>query len=573
MRHFPNAIVVLYSLALFACGGGGGGTPSVDPGPGVDGGKEDPGVAPDVPVPPDVLDAGDPGSDVPEVGQDVDVPPTDAGPDAEVPPVDPGPDSDVVVRCVTDEECEGKVPGLGPCERAVCSEGECGRAVSEDGTDCEDGDPCTENGQCVAGQCVGDPVSCDDEERCTVDTCEPGVGCQHQALTGPCEDGDACTQGDECVAGHCQGEAVDCTDTNPCTEDGCDKVDGCFHTALDGAPCDDGSVCTLDEVCVEGECKGTPLDCDDHNLCTADTCDAVAGCLHAAEEGAQCDDGLECTVGDECTSEGVCGGDPVDCDDGDMCTDDACEEGEGCTHGYNTADCDDLNPCTQGDACHEGLCSGAPKVCDTPPANECLDGTTLKSYAAVGVCDSSSGGCTYESQEATCSAGCEAGACLGDPCEGVDCGDPPGPCFGAGTCESGSCVYPYLDGVGCDDGTPCTRDDACDTGVCVGILVVCNHPPPDECLDAKTLKAWQVGGSCNPASGACEYGFDEVTCAGGCVDGVCIEEVRLLQAELTPGGLLGVESATYGMSCVMPGWSEGGAMASDHWVMSAGFEP
>lgn len=55
----------------------------------------------------------------------------------------------------------------------------------------------------------------------------------------------------------------------PCTVDG---------------DCDDGSVCTGVESCVDDICTpGTPLDCDDLNPCTDDTCDALTGCAQHTE--------------------------------------------------------------------------------------------------------------------------------------------------------------------------------------------------------------------------------------------------------------------------------------------------
>lgn len=45
------------------------------------------------------------------------------------------------------------------------------------------------------------------------------------------------------------------------------------------ADCDDGSMCTGDEVCQNGFCLfGIPLTCDDGDLCTTDICDPALGC-------------------------------------------------------------------------------------------------------------------------------------------------------------------------------------------------------------------------------------------------------------------------------------------------------
>jgi hypothetical protein len=44
---------------------------------------------------------------------------------------------------------------------------------------------------------------------------------------------------------------------------------------------------------------GTPVVCDDNNVCTTDSCDAATGCAYANNANA-CDDGNDCTTGDVC---------------------------------------------------------------------------------------------------------------------------------------------------------------------------------------------------------------------------------------------------------------------------------
>jgi hypothetical protein len=320
---------------------------------------------------------------------------------------------------------------------------------------------------------------------------------------------------------------------------------------------------------VDGECRGQQIDCNDHEVCTTDTCDPVAGCQHAAAAG-KCDDGKACTVKDACEGK-ECKGTPVDCDDGDPCTDDACVEGTGCTHPLNAAPCDDLNACTKDDTCSEGACAGTPITCTEGKPNEC-NGAVLTSYGKPGACDG--GTCVYPKQVVACSQGCANGQCVGDPCEGIDCSSRPDVCFGPGTCVAGQCNYPYLDdGEACGDGKACTTADACASGVCVGAPVVCKTPLSDECLDAKTLKAWRMEGTCVEPGGTCSYAWDPVACPGGCVDGVCVETLGLLQSELTSGGLLGMTSADKESSCVLPGWAEPAPMKSGTYRMTAGFEP
>src|SRR5262249_8406705 len=52
--------------------------------------------------------------------------------------------------------------------------------------------------------------------------------------------------------------------------------------------CVDTDVCNGAETCVGGFCQpGTPLNCNDGNADTTDTCDATAGCQHASLIGAK----------------------------------------------------------------------------------------------------------------------------------------------------------------------------------------------------------------------------------------------------------------------------------------------
>ena len=63
-----------------------------------------------------------------------------------------------------------------------------------------------------------------------------------------------------------------CNDNNPCTDDACDANLGCTFTANE-AECNDGNDCTLNDYCAAGSCVGKSiLDCDDGDICTNDVC-------------------------------------------------------------------------------------------------------------------------------------------------------------------------------------------------------------------------------------------------------------------------------------------------------------
>ena len=76
-----------------------------------------------------------------------------------------------------------------------------------------------------------------------------------------------CTTADQChVAGSCDSSTGVCSNS----------------PAASGTPCNDGSVCTQTDACDgSGDCRGAaPLNCDDGDNCTADSCDPTNGCVH-----------------------------------------------------------------------------------------------------------------------------------------------------------------------------------------------------------------------------------------------------------------------------------------------------
>ena len=126
-------------------------------------------------------------------------------------------------------------------------------------------------------------------------------------------------------------------------------------------------------------------------------------------------------------------------------------------------------------ACEGGICTGNDAcngvTCVAPPLAICVDGTTLKTFAPSGTC--SGGTCSYVSATATCTKGCQEAACVGDPCAGVICTQPPAAsCANAttrrthspsGTCAAGACSYAFTD-VACP--LFANADPVCTSGVC-----------------------------------------------------------------------------------------------------------
>lgn len=376
------------------------------------------------------------------------------------------------------------------CTTDVCDSimGGC-KHTALSGMGCDDGDPSTIGDVCsISGLCKGNSIACDDSNACTLDggnppscthgqivcddknlctddACDQAKGCTFTNNTAACDDGDACTSGDKCLSGVCKGGlAPACDDLNTCTTDSCDKTKGCTHVALTGTACDDGSKCTLGEMCKDGVCAGgiAPA-CDDLNTCTGNTCDPTSGCVFIPLTGTACNDGNSCTTSDQCSFSGVCvGGVGPNCNDANSCTMDSCDVASGCKHTVLTgAACDDGNPLSNGDSCTaNGTCKGVSVACDD--GNAC----TVDGGEAPPACTHVATVCN------------DNNICTTDSCDAI----------------KGCTFLPSAGTVICDDGNLCTNNDVCAFGTCTsGTVLACNDGDPCT-VDA-----------CVPAVGACSY--------------------------------------------------------------------
>lgn len=323
----------------------------------------------------------------------------------------------------------------------------------------------------------------DDGVGCTIDRCDPILGCVHVTDDSRCDDGLFCTT-EACTAEGCTALSTCPAGINGCVfvNDSCDEDNDACVDRPDDSLCDDGNVCNGLEVCdaATGDCViDSIISCDDSNLCTVDSCDPSAGCVYA----------------------------PVNCGDANPCTIDACDPDAGCRN--TPVDCDDGNVCNGQEFCFGlsgGCFSGTPLVCDD------LDLCTADS------CDSASG-CVYTPLSCDDESLCTADSC--DPSQGcqnvqtVVCDDE---CRGE-LCDpdTGACGPPLVNGTACDDGDECTFGDACHQAVCVGIPCSATQTC---CAGAGCVDLSSNNAHCGTCGNACQGSTCfQGTCVEGCVIG------------------------------------------------------
>jgi len=150
------------------------------------------------------------------------------------------------------------------CRHQVCepTTGSCPFVADADATGCSDNNACTQNDQCTAGVCVGKAIECPAPDQCHNATCKFGVCVPYNLEDIPCNaDDNLCTVGDVCSGGSCiPGLPKVCNTTGQCDSASCDSMTGqCQSFVVDNSlnkTCDDGNICTFQDVCTNGTCAG-----------------------------------------------------------------------------------------------------------------------------------------------------------------------------------------------------------------------------------------------------------------------------------------------------------------------------
>ncbi len=132
--------------------------------------------------------------------------------------------------------------------------GKCVERPKENGSQCASTSKCLLGAQCQNGQCVGEAVTCDDGNACTVDVCNEQTGCEF--LPRP----------------PCPGDGI-------CRKGVCDVKKGCgLADVEDGASCGQSQSCIAAQICIAGAC--VVRDPPDGYICAeASPCQAEGRCV------------------------------------------------------------------------------------------------------------------------------------------------------------------------------------------------------------------------------------------------------------------------------------------------------
>ncbi|MCB9557475.1 MAG: hypothetical protein H6707_15310 [Deltaproteobacteria bacterium] len=242
------------------------------------------------------------------------------------------------------------------CVKNKCNpaDGKCQMVNLQDGTSCDDQNPCTSADSCKSGSCNAGPKVCQ---------------CENNADCAALEDGDLCNGTLYCdkasfpyVCKVNPATIVSCSTANDstCSKNTCAPSSGsCAMTAVnEGGSCDDGDSCTTNDSCKSGSCQGTG---------TCDQCQLDSDCA-PFEDGNKCNGTLYCQLW---PTPKACVVNPTTIV---SCPTPAWPDCQSITCNPGTGQCDyvdqptgtpcdlDNDPCTA-DTCTAGVCMGGPNGC------------------------------------------------------------------------------------------------------------------------------------------------------------------------------------------------------------------
>jgi len=148
---------------------------------------------------------------------------------------------------------------------------------------CNDNNNCTVDSCSLDVGCEYQTLDCDNRNPCDTNGCSIATGCYHIPIPDcvPCTDTVVCPVSNNCTYYVCDPNTqgcnqynVTCNDNNLCTTDGCDPHNGCYFNPI---TCNDHNPCTIDTCNGATGCVFTPVNCKTPNLCLEGQCDKATG--------------------------------------------------------------------------------------------------------------------------------------------------------------------------------------------------------------------------------------------------------------------------------------------------------
>ena len=283
--------------------------------------------------------------------------------------------------------------------------------------------------------------------------------------------------------------------------------------AEDGSPCEDGDLCTIEDICIGGTCiSGGPRSCTEEGTCRHGTCEPDQGCIY------------------------------VDADDGRPCQ---------------------MN-CFTESACKAGVCveDESTEILCPAPENDCVEQL---------LCDRDTGQCSItEYKEADTACNTDDNVCSVEVCDGKgtcqptdtleDCKDKQlsNPCWTYSCTPKTGCVPThFVEGLSCDDGNSCTINDACAVSnvgqkTCLGVPVALDDGNPctnDSCADGVVVHEPVDGVPCSPNDGCSDTGMcSEGQCKPDLVC-ECTHDGDCAQPDSLCGGVVTCNTSVAGGKC------------------------
>jgi len=266
-----------------------------------------------------------------------------------------------------------------------------------------------------------------------------------------------------------------CDDNNACTKDTCNGT-AIDHVCINSAPtCDLSDICNPYVCNASVGCVKTPMNCDDSNACTTDTCSNVGGVATCSHQSKSCPTVDFCYINSCNITTGSCFTTEKSCDDSNACTKDTCNNGT----------CSNI-AITCGDICHPSICNTTTGACVPLPLRNCDDGNACTTDTWV--CTPTGQNCTYSQISCDDRNNCTIDHCNGSaPSAAQACYTTPYACAAPDICtvntgcnpiapNGSQCLFAPLDctSVHGYNGTDWCHPVSCDkVGGCINIAQTC----------------------------------------------------------------------------------------------------